>query len=315
MDQSKKISEGAMLAGIYIILMILSLFIPMLLMVAIFVLPVPFIMYVAKHNWQSGLIMFVVTMLISFFIQPAIAIPLTAIAGISGIMVGEAIRGRLSPYETWARGTIGFVIGFVLMLLYSQFVFQVNIIAEFETMMRESVQFSSEIMEQVGINTGTEENLELIDRSITQMMTLVPVGIAISAMFSAFLSQWISYRIISRIERKHLRFPPFRKLQFPLALIWIYFLGIIITLFMEDPNTNFNMVINNVMTFTGLLLVLQGLSFLFYYAHYKQKSNVLPILVVVLTVIFPVLLLYFVRILGIIDLGFNLRKRLSNEDK
>lgn len=315
MEQSKKISEGALLAGIYAVLMIISIFIPMVLMVAIFLLPVPFIMYASKYNWKPSLIMLGVALLVSTFIIPAISIPLTILVGLGGIMIGTAIHLNLTAYETWARGTIGFIAGLLFIFLFSQFILQINLATEMESLMNESLQMSTGIMEQFGFKAQTEEELALIETGLAQMMDLIPVGIAITAIILAFFSQWASYRIINRLEGKHLRFPPFRNLQLPMAVVWIYFIAIILSLFGQDLNSALIVVVNNVLTLTGLFMVLQGFSFIFFYAHAKHNSNMLPVVCIIFTILFPFLLLYFVRILGIIDLGFGLRNRFSSRKK
>lgn len=313
MEQSKKITEGAILAGIYLVLLVIALFIPTILMFGIVILPVPFIIYAAKHSIKSAMIMFLVTLFLSFLIQPVIALPVTVLAGIGGMLLGEAIYRKKTPYETLAQGTIGFIIGFVFMIVYSQFVFQINLLTELETMIRESTELSSDMMKQLGFTMNVEESKELFEQAINQMITLIPVGTVFTSLIIAFIAQWISYRVISRLENKKMRFIPFRYLQFPIAMIWIYFIAIIMSYFIQDVNSSFGIVMNNVLTLVGLLLCLQGLSFLFYYVYAKKQSNALPIIVIILTILFPFLLLYLVRILGIIDLGFGLRKRISKK--
>ena len=49
---------------------------------------------------------------------------------------------------------------------------------------------------------------------------------------------------------------------------------------------------------------------MFFFAHGKNLSNTIPIVVTVITVLNP-LLMQIVQLLGIIDLGFDLRKRLE----
>jgi uncharacterized protein YybS (DUF2232 family) len=61
-----------------------------------------------------------------------------------------------------------------------------------------------------------------------------------------------------------------------------------------------------------LFMFFQGLSFIFYYFHQRGASKSLPIIIVVVSFVMPILL-YIIGILGIIDLGFGLRKR--NEKK
>jgi len=67
----------------------------------------------------------------------------------------------------------------------------------------------------------------------------------------------------------------------------------------------------NLLMIVGIALMLQGFSFIFYFAHIKRIAKAVPILIVIATILFPGILLYFIRILGIIDIGFRLRGRLK----
>ncbi len=69
--------------------------------------------------------------------------------------------------------------------------------------------------------------------------------------------------------------------------------------------------VNNVLMLTGIFMALQGLSFIFYYAYVKNITKALPVMSVLLTIFVPFIFLHLVRLLGIIDIGFALRDRIS----
>ncbi|KAB8136838.1 DUF2232 domain-containing protein [Gracilibacillus oryzae] len=71
------------------------------------------------------------------------------------------------------------------------------------------------------------------------------------------------------------------------------------------------MILVNVSHLAGILLILQGLSFIFHYSYVKTKSKAVPIVSILIVVFFPIMGLYLARILGIIDLGFELKKRIT----
>src|SRR5690625_3795116 len=126
MNNSKQITDGALLAAIFIILLLIGIFTPFIFILILFVLPIPFVIYTARHGWKPALLMFAVTLLFSFIIIPIASIPLTILTGIGGIMIGTAIYQDRSAYETWARGTIGFVVGILFVFLFTQFVLNVS---------------------------------------------------------------------------------------------------------------------------------------------------------------------------------------------
>jgi uncharacterized protein YybS (DUF2232 family) len=312
MNQSRK--DGAISLAIFMVLLLIAIFVPILSIFGLILLPVPFVFFASRYGFKPSLLMFAVALLLTILFA-IFLLPFTILMGLGGLAVGSTIHKGLSAYETWARGTLGFVIGLLLVFVFSQVLFSINLVEEFEVILAESMDMSSSFMEQFGAAEQTEEIEELLQLQLNLLIDLLPVGVAITAIVLAFLSQWIGYKIINRIEKKQLRFPPFRNLRFPSSIIWVYFFALLLSLFNQDPTGIYFMAIQNVLVLTGLLMALQGFSFIFFFSHYKKISKFIPILIIVLTILFPTFLLYFIRILGIIDIGFRLRDRLGSEKK
>src|SRR5690625_7939857 len=85
------------------------MFVPAAILVAIFLLPVPFVLYASRYDWKPSLLMFAVAILLTLLFATYLSLPITILVGIAGIMIGSAIHHGLSPYETWGRGAIGFI--------------------------------------------------------------------------------------------------------------------------------------------------------------------------------------------------------------
>ncbi|MFC3041063.1 YybS family protein [Virgibacillus xinjiangensis] len=313
MNQSKKITDGAMLTGIFVLLLIITAFVPVLNILSIFLLPVPFIVYAARYSWKPGMLMFLAAVILSLLLATVFSLPVTVLMAIGGLMIGCAIYQGVSAYETLARGTLGFLAGLLFAFVFTQYVFQVNWLAELETMYMESLQMSTDLLGQFGSDEQTEEIQGMLEAQISYFIDLFPVVLVLSAVLLAFLSQWAGYKMINRIENKELRFPPFRHLQFPRSLIWVYLVAILLSMIELDPGSIYFMAVQNLLVLTGLIMAVQGISFVFFYSHQKKLSKAVPVLVVVLVILFPLMLLYFMRILGIIDIGFKLRERMTKD--
>ncbi|MEI3604429.1 YybS family protein [Pseudogracilibacillus sp. SE30717A] len=316
MNQSKKITDGALLTAVYIVLLLIVIFVPFIMTFGIFVLPVPFVIYAARHGWKPTILMLLTTTLLTMVFATVVSLPVTLLAGIGGIFIGTAINKKLGAYEVWARGSVGFIVGMVFVLIIVQYVVNINIYEEMDIMIQDSISMTRSIMDQIGLDANSEKQLKLIEEQMYTFKDLLPSSIAIASIFLAFVSQWISNKVINRIENKKLQFPPFKQFNLPTAVIWIYFFALILSFIDLGTDSGLYLVVLNVFALTTILITIQGLSFVFFYADFKKMHKSIPIIIVVFTLLIPQLFMFLIRIIGIMDLGFSLKARLaSNKEK
>lgn len=311
MNKSKQLTDGALLTTIYLVLLLITLYALVLSPITILILAVPFVIYTAKHDWKPALLMLLASIILSVLVGTYLALPLAVLAGLGGIMLGTAIYHERPPYETWARGTIGFIGGILFTFVFSLLVLQVNVLDVFSGQLDIALEQTEKIITQFGMGEESEEQFAIIEQQLNLFKNLLPVAIVILSIGLALLNQWLSYKVLNRMTNKQLRFPKFRNMQFPPAIIWIYLLGILVSFFQPDPNGTVAIAVQNIIMLVGLLMVLQGFSFIFFYVHNKHLSKAIPIIAIVVTVFFAPLLLPLIRILGIIDIGFRLRSRMT----
>jgi len=314
MDQSKRLTDGAMLTAIFIVLLIIAVFVPVISLLALLILPVPFVIFSSRYDWKSGALMAIAAIILSMLLATFASLPLAVMMALGGIFIGNAIYQNRSAYETWARGTLGFVAGLLFAFVFMQLTFQISLLDQMEQMMNESMEMTGDMFGEFVAPGQIEETQAMMQDMIGIMVDLFPVFLAGTAVFLALISQWFSYKVINRIENKSYRFPPFRNLRFPISLIWIYFGAFVFSILVADPDNSLYIAVQNLFVLTGLLMAIQGFSFIFYYAHHKKITKALPIFSIILTVFFPMIFLYLIRIIGIIDLGFGLRDRLADKE-
>ncbi|MFD2045655.1 YybS family protein [Ornithinibacillus salinisoli] len=316
MNQSKRLKDGALLTTIYIILLLVTILFPLTSMILTFVLPVPFIIFAARHDWKPSLIMLTATIILSALFATVFSLPLSLLYGIGGIMIGAAIKRKLSAYETWARGTVGFVAGLLFALLFAQVLFDISFVEELNERMNDTIQISQSMMSEFGLDEEIiEQQISIVEESLSTFNDLLPMLLVMMGLIQALISQWIGYKVSNRIEKSNLRFPEFRNLQFPVAIIWIYFIALVVSLLQQDPDSILFMGLQNVLILTGFFMAIQGFSFFFFFAYYKKMSKSIPIIVTIISLVLLPLLLPLIRILGIIDIGFGLRDRMMKNEK
>ncbi|HLR02331.1 MAG TPA: YybS family protein [Virgibacillus sp.] len=311
MNESKMITEGALLTVLYSILLVIALYLPVVGMVVFLILPVPFIIFASRYNWKPSLLMGLVAILLSIFIAAGATMPMTVLVAVGGIVTGCAIYKGLKPYETWAAGTIGFAIGLVFVYAFVQVVLKIDIMAMFDEAVDESLNLveSMDIMNQIN-----DDMYQMFTEQVMILKDLIPAGIVVMSILYAFVGLWLSYKIINRIEGKQKGFPPFRKFDLPTSVIWIYFLALIFTFFDIDQQSFLYIGVVNIIMLATILLTIQGFSLIFCFSHVKKWPKAIPIISIFLGLLLPVLF-YIIRILGIIDLGFSVKHRLSGDKK
>src|SRR5690625_7819541 len=103
MNQSKQITDGALLIGVFIVLLLIAMFVPAAILVAIFLLPVPFVLYASRYDWKPSLLMFAVAILFTLLFATYLFLSIMILFGIAGIMIGVTLHNGFSPYDTWWR--------------------------------------------------------------------------------------------------------------------------------------------------------------------------------------------------------------------
>ncbi|WP_163527899.1 YybS family protein [Halobacillus ihumii] len=312
MNDTRRITEGALMTGIYLLVLLLILFLPGIIgSILILTLPIPFVFYTYRHGWKPGGLMLVAVTIFASLFATVFSLPVTLLTGIGGIFVGASMNNKRSAYETWAMGSIGFIIGLVAIYLMSQVLFGVSWTEQIQAALDEAFTITEGMLGTVGGGEQTEEQLEGLRQQMETLPDLIPSILAILGIFYAFISQWASYKLINRVEGKKFHFPAFRNFTLPTSVLWYYFFALIFNFIFAAGDGIGYLAAINVFTLTGALLVVQGIAFIAFYSHVKQKTKALPIIAVIGCVLLPTILLYLVRILGIIDIGFSLRERLQ----
>lgn len=314
MNQSKQITDGALLMAIYIVLLIMSVFIPLFILIGLFILPIPFVIYASKYSWKPTLLIIILALILSLMFATLISLPLTILAGLGGLTIGTALYNKETSYQTWAKGTLGFIIGMLIVFLAAQFILGINIETELNTLIDESFEMTEKIMEQAGNTEQIEEQMTLIKEQMQSMTLFIPASIVISSIFTSLITTFLAFKIMNRIGKEKYYFTPFKKFNLPMSIFWLYFLVIILSFFNQDTTT-FGIIILNSMMILTTLMVLQGYSFIFFYADFKSWPKAIPIIIIIISILIPLILMLVIRLLGIIDLGFGLKKRIGSQAK
>lgn len=315
MKNVHKLTEGAVLLAVFTVLLLMSLYIPVFGVLLTFVLPLPFILFAAKNKRSDSIVFFIAGLLFSLIVGTVISIPITLAFGLTGLVIGDFIREKKERSVTFIGGTLTFLVVSILIYAAMNVLFNINFVEEMTKVMDESIEMSRSVVDSIGAGAAdTEELFTQLETAMKTMETLIPSILVMMSLSTAFIIQLIAFPIVKRFGVEVTKWNSFADLTFPKSILWYYLITIFGTLMMNpEEGTFWYMALLNLSFILQMLMVIQGLSFVFFFSRLKGWPKAVPVIILILTVFMPIFL-YIIRILGIIDIGFDLRKRLDKRD-
>jgi uncharacterized protein YybS (DUF2232 family) len=312
MNNVNQLTKGAMFLTIYSVLLLITLYIPILGIVVNWFLPLPFIFYSAKNSMKSSLVFLVASILISLILGSMLAIPLTLAYGMTGVVIGYLINKQKSRWTIMLAGAIVFLLNTIAQYVVSIVFFNMNFIKELLQTFRESYQTSFEMMKKIG-QSPNELVIKQMEASFSMFETLIPSIFVVASFMVVFIILLISIPILKRFGVSLSDWKPFSELTLPKSLLWYYLISMIASMAINPTEGSYwHLALTNLVFILQFCMIIQGISFIFYFFKLKGFPKGLAVTVAIFSLILP-FLLSIVRILGIIDLGFNLRQRLEKK--
>jgi len=308
---TKKIIDGAISLVLYGILLLLVLFVPIISTIALFFLPLPFIYYTAKYKWKYGLFLFLVGIFFTGVIGGVTLLPISIIFTLTGVALGWQYsegKGRLSAYMA---ATTTFLLTLVAIFVLYLTVAEINFIQEFKNSVNE---YTNLMIENLGmLDADTEDMLRnQVQMIMNSFLVLLPSLFVIVSAIAVLIVQLIALPILKRMGAKVPEGKPFRELSLPKGFVWLYLAIILISFIPMNSGSFLFTAFSNIYNVFQILFVIQGISFIFYFSHKKGIHKSIPIVILALGLFLPGLYM-IVQILGVIDVGFDLRKRVKNK--
>ncbi|MED3055622.1 YybS family protein [Bacillus thuringiensis] len=310
MKQTKFITEGAALLAIYVILLLISMYVPILGTVVTFALPLPFILLTIRYKLSNVLVIFVVALFVTVIVSQPMNLVKTIMFGLIGIVLGYTYKTRKKPVEILIAGTLAYLIGFVLIYVASIKFFNIDIMKQMQSMFSESMVQSEKIVSAIGMPISKEQK-ELLTQMNDILQLLFPSILVLVSVCFSWITVIISGSVLKKLKHDIIPWPKFKDLQLPKSIVWYYVIFILLATFIKvDPTSYLHMVFSNLYVIFALLLVLQGLTFISFLAYRKGFTKGVPIISFIVCMFIP-MLFPLVTILGIIDLGISLRSKIG----
>ncbi|MBB5324111.1 uncharacterized protein YybS (DUF2232 family) [Anoxybacillus tepidamans] len=309
MKNTYVLTEAAIQLAIFIVLFLASLYVPLLGAVATLFLSLPFMVFTMRHGYAASLMLLLAAIIVSVLIGSLLSLPVVFMFGTSGIVIGALFAKQKNRYMILVAATVIFLLNMVIDYIISVKFFEMDIIAQTLSLLKDSFRTAMQVMEGMG-QEPPKELQERFQQGLELVKYVTPTLFAVTALAFAYLTIVVSVPILKRLNMSVGTWPPFRQITLPKQLLWYYLLVLVATFFPLEKGTFAYIAVINLYYLLQLLFMIQGFSFLYHVANRKNIAKGIVVIGTLLCFFFP-FLLYLIAILGIIDLGFELRKRVQ----
>jgi uncharacterized protein YybS (DUF2232 family) len=307
-NQTRALTEGAILASLYAVLFLITLYIPILSAFTIFLLSLPFIIYTVRYGFRKSLLLVGTTIVLSVILGSLASINVPILFGSVGIVLGHLYRKKSSTFTLLIGATLAYLANFILIYVVSILFLDINL----STLTKESIEETIRMTESISgvVGGDVEDAVEQLESLLKVIPYLLPALFTILSVIFAFITIVVSNLFLKRLKVDLPNWKPFRYWSFPKSIIWYYLATILIYLTDPEQGSALFIVTMNLYLVLEIILAVQGLAFIYFYFWKKNKGKTIPVLITISLFIIPIGF-YVVRILGIIDLGFDLRNRIK----
>lgn len=303
-NSSKQLAQGAMVIALFTILMGIGFYVPLLNIIALAVAPLPFAWYSATYERSKAIFVALIGITLTLFLGGILLFALSAVLGVAGLVIGDGLRTKKSKVYLLISTSISLLFTTSLFYIISIQLFEMDVISRAFQLMREVNVKSLELSNSAPVT------IKQIDEFYKYLNTIVPAAITITLTLGALILLMINLPILKRLGLAVPRFSKFKHLRLPKAVLWYYLIVLIVTLFVEPAEgTTLYIIVLNFSVVLWLLLTLQGVSFLFFLIEEKKLPKVLKGVTAILA--YP--LYSIILLIGVLDLGFNMREFISSK--
>ncbi|MDD1501319.1 YybS family protein [Lysinibacillus sp. CNPSo 3705] len=309
-NQTKALLHGSMMVAIFTLLMLISAYVPFIRIVSLIFAPLPIAWYSANYKRSSSVFVAVVGCILTTLTTGLIMLPFAFVLALLGVVIGNAINQKKSKLYLFMSSGVAVLLSMTIVYVaYVQFsgINMINISME---LFRESYEQSNELTKTM---TGQEAfQPELIEALLKTVELTIPAIVTLSAFMTAFIVMTFNLPVLKRLGLDVPKFPPFQHMRLPRSILWYYMIVLCINLFMRpEAGSTLDVIVLNVSYVLWMLLILQGISFI----HYLISKKGMPNAVKWIATLLALPLSSFMILLGIVDLGFDVRSLVKGKTK
>lgn len=302
-NQTRKLVHSSVVIVLFTIIMLITFYVPLVSIVAMGFALLPIAWLAATYDRANAIVVAIIASSITFIYGGIIMLLTSIVFAVAGLVIGDAIRNKKSKIYLFMSTGLALLFTFSILYIALAKFFNLDFVKISQEIAKTSYEQSIKMAEQFPLQQPVTR--ESLDEAFRLMEAALPSTIIISAFLLAFVLISINLPLLKRFKIDVPKFAPFKQMRLPRAVLWYYLIALSISLFVQpEIGTLLYVATLNASLILWLLLVLQGLSFIFFLLDEYKSPSFLKGLVVIIAI--P--LYSFIILLGIIDLGFNMRE-------
>jgi len=311
--QTKALVEGAIMISIFAVMTLFYLYVPLLAIIFFMAAPIPIILYTIRHGLKKGIAAGAIGIVISFLIGSINGLLSAPMLIAVGVGMG-VFYSRRQPGQAIITGALIYLFSFLIYFVVSVQLFQVDILGVAKESIDQIMPMVESTLKQSGASDqDIAKQLKQFREMQDTALNSLPVALLIFVTLMSFVNHWFVRPLIKRFVPDMPALKKFKDMRLPKSMVWYYLLTLLLMLIQPEKGSFLSLVQTSAFQILFILVLIQGFSFIFYYCHEKNISKVVPIFAVVLTILFPPIGV-IVRIIGIADIGFDLREKVKTNN-
>jgi uncharacterized protein YybS (DUF2232 family) len=183
MKNIRWITEGAVLLALYIVLLLATLYMPIVGIILPFTLPIPFLIFAMRHEWKYSLILLVAASLLSIVVSSLLTISTAIMFGTTGIVLGIMYKHKKRALQLLVAGALIYTINLVALYIISVTFFSYNFIQQSQELITQSIAFSEQFMRATGMQINENQLAQM--KQLPKIMGYALPSLVIMGSFNA----------------------------------------------------------------------------------------------------------------------------------
>ena len=266
--------EGAICAAIAIVFNLLFAYVPFMGIILNLIMPLPLVVCGMRNGMRWSIMAAVVsTVLVAMTVNPIHALFYIGVYGVMGIVLGECMHRHLPAKKLLLYASIGALVSIGINMLLALYVMGIHPV----DMMFQSLD---EAVPQIAssFNTGgmTPEQSAAFTAQMTEMVSMIkiilPGAMLLMAPILVMINYWAARKILARTGETFPEFPPVEEWSFPPVVALVYIAALFVIQYFQSDKTHMAFTVAaNVWAICSMLLMVQGLVFVYWYLKAHNK--------------------------------------------